>query len=255
MLQAQLKVNAMSAQQQASQAQQTQQQQQAAVQARAQAQLALAARAAAVQKQREEEVDSVASSSSSPQASVHKSSPGGSGQKPSKGRGDKKASSSQRSTKLGKARRASVSAPLADANDEIMDLLNQCPWDDRLIYATRLFLGGNSLNGYLRATSAAQRYKRQRARQVQIAVNKKKEMAAVEEAMARGAAAADKAGSDSAAEADLSVTGGLSGLLGAASSNDAAAPAAPQPKSKKVCSMQTYVSSILRGYIVFKVGM
>ena len=196
----------------------------------------------------------MAASSTPPKAAgmqmSESASPDGSEQKQSKGREKKgpgstkgQASSSQRS-KVIQPRVASASASLADANDEIMALLGQCPWEDRLIYATRLFLGGNSLNGYLRATSAAQRFKRQRARQVQIAVNKKKEMAAAEEAIARGAAAAGKAGSDSAAEADISVASGLSGLLGAAS-NGAPAPAAPPPKAKKVRGCALLVISAL----------
>lgn len=44
--------------------------------------------------------------------------------------------------------------------------LNKCDWTDRLIYASRMLLGGNNVNGFLRGTATAQRIKKQRARQV-----------------------------------------------------------------------------------------
>ena len=66
---------------------------------------------------------------------------------------------------------------------------------------------------------------------MQNATNKKKEDMAVEEAMARGTAAGGKAGSDSATDAEGSVVSGLSGLLGAGSTDGA--PAASQLKAKK----------------------
>ena len=44
-------------------------------------------------------------------------------------------------------------------------LLSQCDYTDRVIWATRVLCGGNSVNGFLRATASAQRIKKQRARQ------------------------------------------------------------------------------------------
>lgn len=49
--------------------------------------------------------------------------------------------------------------------------LDKCDWSDRLLYASRMLLGGNNVNGFLRGTATAQRIKKQRARQVGI--NKK----------------------------------------------------------------------------------
>ncbi len=48
------------------------------------------------------------------------------------------------------------------------NLLNRCDWKNRLIYASRMLLGGNNVNGFLRGTATAQRIKKQRARQVGI---------------------------------------------------------------------------------------
>jgi hypothetical protein len=48
------------------------------------------------------------------------------------------------------------------------ELLNKCDWKDRLLYASRMLLGGNNVNGFLRGTATAQRIKKQRARQVGI---------------------------------------------------------------------------------------
>ncbi len=44
-------------------------------------------------------------------------------------------------------------------------MLSQCDYADRTIWATRVLWGGNSVNGFLRATATAQRIKKQRARQ------------------------------------------------------------------------------------------
>jgi len=44
-------------------------------------------------------------------------------------------------------------------------LLSQCNSTDRTIWATRVLMGGSSVNGFLRATATAQRIKKQRARQ------------------------------------------------------------------------------------------
>lgn len=46
--------------------------------------------------------------------------------------------------------------------------LERCDWKDRLIYSSRMLLGGNNVNGFLRGTATAQRIKKQRARQVGI---------------------------------------------------------------------------------------
>lgn len=46
--------------------------------------------------------------------------------------------------------------------------LDKCDWVDRVIYASRMLLGGNNVNGFLRGTATAQRIKKQRARQVGI---------------------------------------------------------------------------------------
>ncbi|CAJ1943052.1 unnamed protein product [Cylindrotheca closterium] len=49
--------------------------------------------------------------------------------------------------------------------DEQNKLLSYCEWKDKVLWASRMILGGNSVNGFLRATAAAQRIKKQRARQ------------------------------------------------------------------------------------------
>jgi hypothetical protein len=46
--------------------------------------------------------------------------------------------------------------------------LAHCDWKDKVLWATRLILGGNSINGFLRATATAQRIKKQRARQLAL---------------------------------------------------------------------------------------
>ena len=48
---------------------------------------------------------------------------------------------------------------------EQINLLAQCKYVDKTIWATRVLMGGNSVNGFLRSTAAAQRIKKQRARQ------------------------------------------------------------------------------------------
>lgn len=48
------------------------------------------------------------------------------------------------------------------------ELLSKCDWKDKLLYASRMILGGNNVNGFLRGTATAQRIKKQRARQVSI---------------------------------------------------------------------------------------
>lgn len=48
-------------------------------------------------------------------------------------------------------------------------LLSCCEWKDKILWASRMILGGNSINGFLRATATAQRIKKQRARQSALA--------------------------------------------------------------------------------------
>jgi hypothetical protein len=70
------------------------------------------------------------------------------------------------------------------------ELLNKCDWKDRLLYASRMLLGGNNVNGFLRGTATAQRIKKQRARQVGI--TKKSVAAAQGDPSGAEAAEADK---------------------------------------------------------------
>jgi hypothetical protein len=69
-------------------------------------------------------------------------------------------------------------------------LLANCEWKDKMMWASRMVLGGNSINGFLRATATAQRIKKQRARQSSSA--KKIAMAAAAAAAAEGDEAALK---------------------------------------------------------------
>ena len=68
-------------------------------------------------------------------------------------------------------------------------LISSCSWQDRIIYATKLFLSGNNINGFLRHTATVQRIKRQRARQCQIAANKLKGSRDAEDATNNGTTA------------------------------------------------------------------
>ena len=65
------------------------------------------------------------------------------------------------------------------------NLLNQCDWKEKTLWATRQILGGNSINGFLRSAATAQRIKKQRARQQ---ASTKKSAAAAAAAAAAGAA-------------------------------------------------------------------
>ena len=56
--------------------------------------------------------------------------------------------------------------PQPPAPEKVRQWLLQCDWKDRTIHASRQLLGGSSVNGFLKATAAAQRIKKQRARQV-----------------------------------------------------------------------------------------
>ena len=46
--------------------------------------------------------------------------------------------------------------------------LSRCNWKDKLLWSTRVMFGGNSINGFNRATATVQRIKKQRARQVAL---------------------------------------------------------------------------------------
>lgn len=78
-----------------------------------------------------------------------------------------KASSIKSSTKKDK-KEVSLLTGLPYNTPHQKDLLDKCDWQNRLIYASRMLLGGNSVNGFLRGTATAQRIKKQRARQVGI---------------------------------------------------------------------------------------
>jgi SGF29 tudor-like domain len=58
-----------------------------------------------------------------------------------------------------------VPAPIVP-NTEMISLISSLDWIDRTIYVTRLLLGGPNINGFMRATGAVQRIKKQRMRQV-----------------------------------------------------------------------------------------
>ena len=55
------------------------------------------------------------------------------------------------------------SVPATD--DAVLESLAQCEWRDKTLWIARQVLGGQSLNGFLKATATVQRIKRQRARQ------------------------------------------------------------------------------------------
>lgn len=57
-------------------------------------------------------------------------------------------------------------------NDQVLKLANACSWEERTVWVARQVLGPGGSNGFSRATSAVQRLKRQRARQLQSTKNK-----------------------------------------------------------------------------------
>ena len=73
-------------------------------------------------------------------------------------------------------------------------LLSQCDYIDRTIWATRVLWGGNSVNGFLRATATAQRIKKQRARQNNSTKMSRAAKAASTTGVARGATAGEEKG-------------------------------------------------------------
>jgi hypothetical protein len=64
-------------------------------------------------------------------------------------------------------------APKPPSSDQVRQWLAQCDWKDKTIYVSRQLMGGSSINGFAKATSAAQRLKKQRGRQI-ASVNKKR---------------------------------------------------------------------------------
>ena len=61
--------------------------------------------------------------------------------------------------------------------EQIRAWVAQCDWRDKTIHVARQLLGGSTINGFLKATAAAQRIKRQRARQFALAKNNVKRSA------------------------------------------------------------------------------
>jgi SGF29 tudor-like domain len=49
--------------------------------------------------------------------------------------------------------------------EKVVALLSKCNWIDKTVWASRQLLGGQAVNGFLRATATVQRIKKQRARQ------------------------------------------------------------------------------------------
>eukprot|EP00980_Cylindrotheca_fusiformis_P001141 scaffold319_cov97-Cylindrotheca_fusiformis.AAC.1 len=73
------------------------------------------------------------------------------------------------STKKSDPKNAAGSSGLSYNTSQQNKLLSYCEWKDKVLWASRLILGGNSINGFLRATATAQRIKKQRARQSALA--------------------------------------------------------------------------------------
>jgi SGF29 tudor-like domain len=56
-------------------------------------------------------------------------------------------------------------SPATLPTEQVMSLLSRCNWIDKTVWASRQLLGGQSVNGFMRATATVQRIKKQRARQ------------------------------------------------------------------------------------------
>jgi len=114
------------------------------------------------------------------------------------------------------------------------ELLKQCDWNDKILWSTRLFLGGHAVNGFLRATAAAQRIKKQRARQTASTKKSQSEKAAA--AAAAGAAGSQPLPGKPAAAASASAGAAVGDTSMKLGGNDpapaAAAAAAAPPKAK-----------------------
>lgn len=74
---------------------------------------------------------------------------------------------SSTATTLTTKQRATSNAPAAAAPPRAADLLAAAPWADRALWVSRQFLGGNTINGFLRCTTSMKRTKRQRVKQLQ----------------------------------------------------------------------------------------
>lgn len=96
------------------------------------------------------------------------------------------------STKIPDAKISSSSSGLSYNTNKQNKLLSYCEWKDKVLWASRLVLGGNSINGFLRATATAQRIKKQRARQSALAKKTAAAAAGATSASSAEAAAADK---------------------------------------------------------------
>jgi hypothetical protein len=75
-----------------------------------------------------------------------------------------------------------------------VQLLSQCDYRDKTMWAAKLLLGGNSVNGFLRATATVQRIKKQRARQNNSTKQSRAAAAAKAAALSGGDPAAAAAG-------------------------------------------------------------
>lgn len=110
---------------------------------------------------------------------------------------------------------------------EQQELLKQCDWNDKLLWSTRLLLGGHSVNGFLRATAAAQRIKKQRARQTASTKKSQEKAAAI------------AAGLPPSGTATMTDPGTATGTGDPSKSvhNTAAAPGDPVPSTSKNSSV------------------
>lgn len=88
----------------------------------------------------------------------------------------KQTNTSKSSKKDSSSKQSGQTSGLVFNTPQQKDHLVNCDWKDKILWASRLILGGNSINGFLRATATAQRIKKQRARQ--IALTKKTAAAA-----------------------------------------------------------------------------
>lgn len=77
-------------------------------------------------------------------------------------------SKSHSSSKKDSSARSGGATGLAFNTPHQKHLLTHCDWKDKILWASRLILGGNSINGFLKATATAQRIKKQRARQLAL---------------------------------------------------------------------------------------
>ena len=107
-----------------------------------------------------------------------------------------------------------------------MQMLSQCDYGDRFIWASRVLWGGNSVNGFLRATATAQRIKKQRARQ-----NNSTKMSRLAKAASTSGAAVPPGTDDKKGAATAASTAALAGAK-------PSAPTGGGPKAKEVFNQQ-----------------